>query len=95
MPTLSNANSGQIAAASTSQPVSAASATQTYWAVHNPNRSCDLWLGIGTPAEGGFGSIRIPPGETFDSSAVPQLTQAELFLFCDTAYAGFTIFNVA
>lgn len=95
MAALTNANSGQIAAANTSQQVSAANASQTYWAVHNPGTSFDLWLGIGAAAVPGAGSIRIPPGKTYDSAAVPQLTQAALYLFCTAPYAAFTVLNVA
>ena len=95
MPTLSNANSGKITAPWTSQAVSPASATQTYWAVHNPNANADLWLGIGNAATVGPGSIRISPGATYDCGAVPQLTQAALSLLSGTVGAEFTIFNVA
>ena len=95
MATLSHTNSGVITAASTSEQVSDANPSQTYWAVHNPNASADLWLGIGSAAARGPGSIRIPPGATYDSSSVPELTQAALYLYSDTPFAGFTVLNVA
>ena len=94
MANLSNANSGKITSAWTSQAVSPASATQTYWAVHNPNANADLWLGIGNPATAGPGSILLRPGQTYDSTVVPQLTQAALSLLSGTASAEFTVLNV-
>ena len=95
MANLSNADSGTITAAYTSQPISAANASRTYWCFANVSTDSCMWLGVGVEAENGAGSLPVGPGEIVDSSSVAELTQAAVNVLGNVAGKAFTFLEVA
>ena len=78
-----------------SQPVAVANPGRTYWLLHNLNPSSTLYVSVGTAHGNGVGSIKLLPGESIDSSVIPELTQAAIFVCGDTRFDQFTFEEVA
>ena len=85
----------QIKTAYQSQPVAVANAGRTYWCVANPRLDVTLYVSLNAQRGNGPGSHRVGPGESLDSSTVPELTQAAIFITGSTAGATFTFEEVA